>query len=211
MESKTLSYHEKSILSDLTFNIKAGEKVAIIGASGSGKSTLLKALRQQQSVNSAWCPQQPGLVPVLSCHHNIYMGQLEQHSFFSNVRQLIFPSKQVKDTISDIAQSLEIRPQLKQASADLSGGQAQRCSIARAIYSQRRILLADEPLSALDFIQSQQVLHNLCQHFSTLVISLHNIELATKHCQRVIALKNGGILFDKSSQEISASDLALVY
>ncbi len=211
MTNQSLHYHDRVILKNLNLNIKAGEKVAIIGASGAGKSTLLKSLRLQRSENLAWCPQQPGLVPMLSCHHNIYMGQLERHHFLTNLRQLILPSKHVKHDIFTIAQKLEIEPQLKQASANLSGGQAQRCSIARAIYSQQNTLLADEPLSALDFIQAQSILHSLCQHFSTLVISLHNVELAINHCQRIIALKDGVILFDKHSSQVSASDLTLVY
>ncbi len=211
MANQSLHYHDRVILNNLNLNINTGEKVAIIGASGAGKSTLLKSLRQQRSADLAWCPQQPGLVPMLSCHHNIYMGQLENHHFLTNLRQLILPSKQIKNDIFTIAQELEIELQLKQDSAALSGGQAQRCSIARAIYSQKNILLADEPLSALDFIQAQSVLQSLCQHFSTLVISLHNVELAINHCQRIIALKDGVILFDKPSSQVSTSDLALVY
>lgn len=211
MANQSLHYHNRLILQNLTLSINAGEKVAIIGASGAGKSTLLKSLREQHSKDLAWCPQQPGLVPMLSCHHNIYMGQLENHHFLANLRQLVLPSKPVKAAIYNVAQELEIEQQLKQASAALSGGQAQRCSIARAIYSQKDILLADEPLSALDFIQAQKVLRSLCQHFPTLVISLHNVELAINQCQRIIALKDGRILFDKPSSQVSPSDLTLVY
>ncbi len=210
-KQKQLAYQGKKVLEDLNFQINPGEKVAIIGESGAGKSTLLSALREQLPQQVAWCPQQPGLVPMLSCHHNIYMGQLNQHHFFTNLLRLVYPGSEIKADIQKICHSLGLSQQQFCACEQLSGGQKQRTSIGRALYSQKSILIGDEPVSALDEFQAQQVLTLLCDHFSTLVLALHDVALARKYCQRIIALKGGKILFDKKSSQITQNHIDEVY
>lgn len=205
-----LRYGNKQVLSQLQLQIKRGEHVAIIGESGAGKSTLLKALRIQQP-NIAWCPQQPGLVPMLNGLHNIYMGRLHEHHFLYNLRQLIYPSQHVRENIHSLSQQLGLDQQLYQACEQLSGGQQQRISIARALYSQQPIFIGDEPVSALDEYQGEEILQLLCRQFSTLIVGLHDVELALKCCQRIIALKDGKVLFDLSSKQLTSSDLSQVY
>ncbi|MFT5083561.1 MAG: phosphonate transport system ATP-binding protein [Lentisphaeria bacterium] len=209
--NKHLFYGKFSALKHLSLSIQAGEKVAIIGESGSGKSTLLNALREQRPNDIAWCPQRLGLVAMLSCLHNIYMGQLEQHHFLINLKRLIYPGTAIKNEIETIARQLSIDSQLGKACEQLSGGQQQRTAVARAMYSKQNIFLGDEPLSALDAFQAHHVLALLCTTFETLVVTLHDIKLAQEHCQRVIALKNGKIFFDKKSNELSVQDLSQVY
>jgi len=209
--NQRLGYGQHQVLENLDFKIKPGEKVAIIGKSGAGKSTLLLALREQLSQQVAWCPQQPGLVPMLSCHHNIYMGQLDQHSFLVNLARLIYPGLKVKQEIANITQLLSLGGCQFKPCQELSGGQQQRTSIGRAIYSQKAIFLGDEPVSALDEYHAPQVLNILCEHFNTLILALHDVQLAKAHCQRIIALKDGSILFDKNSQQVSNDDIHQVY
>lgn len=211
LKTVQLGYGDNNVLSNLNITIKANEKVAIIGKSGAGKSTLLQALRQQRAQQVAWCPQQPGLVPMLSCHHNIYMGQLDQHHFLVNLWRLIHPGAKIKLAIQNITQSLDIKNQQFTPCSQLSGGQLQRTSIGRALYSQKDIFLGDEPVSALDEFHAQKVLTLLTERFPTLVVSLHDVDLALSHCQRIIALKNGSVLFDKSSTSVSPQDIHQVY
>ncbi len=211
LSTQNLSYGKHTVLNDLNLIIKPGEKVAIIGESGAGKSTLLKALREIQPHNIAWCPQQPGLVGMLNCHHNIYMGQLEQHHFLVNLLRLVYPGKKTKQDIQTIAQKLSIAEVLYRPCEQISGGQQQRCAIARALYSRQDIFLGDEPFSAVDEYQAQQILTLLCESFPTLVIALHDVDLALSHCQRIIALKDGKILLDQAAHTLTATDLAQVY
>jgi len=211
LANKDLVYGQNSVLKNLNFAVKAGEKIAIIGESGSGKSTLLNALRESRPQDIAWCPQQPGLVPMLNCLHNIYMGQLQQHHFLVNLKRLIYPGAKISKEIHIIAQTLAIEDQLHKACQQLSGGQQQRTAIARAIYSGKKIFLGDEPVSALDKFQAQHILSHLCDTFETLIITLHDIKLAQAHCQRIIALKDGEILFDKASNHLTQQELTGVY
>jgi phosphonate transport system ATP-binding protein len=210
-KGQDLFYGKKTVLKNLKIEIESGEQVAIIGESGSGKSTLLKAMREQQAMNLAWCPQQPGLVPILNNLHNIYMGQLEQHHFLSNLKQLVMPSKKIKNEISKVAQELGVVEQLYQSSEEISGGQQQRVSIARAIYSKKKIFLGDEPVSALDEYQSADVLKHLSEKFETMIIALHDVDLARQFCKRIIALKDGSVFFDKKNEDIKETDLEQVY
>ena len=211
LNNQHLGYGAQTVLTNLTLTINLGEKVAIIGESGAGKSTLLSALREQCPHNVAWCPQQLGLVPMLNCLHNIYMGQLHNHHFLVNLLRLIYPGTRITQEISLLTQKLGIEEQLHNACEQLSGGQQQRTAIARSIYSGKNIFIGDEPVSALDAFQAQHVLTVLTQTFDTLVVSLHDIALAKQHCQRIIALKNGQILFDKPSQKVSQQALNGVY
>jgi len=211
LRDRKLGYGAHTVLENLDINIQSGETVAIIGKSGAGKSTLLLALRELLAQQVAWCPQQPGLVPTLSVHHNIYMGQLEQHHFLINLWRLLRPGTIVKQDIQAICQILQIQEHQFTPCQKLSGGQLQRASIGRALYSKKEILLGDEPISALDEFHAHQTLQLLCEHFTTLVVSLHDVDLALNCCQRIIALKAGKILFDKSSSNVSKSDIHQVY
>lgn len=211
LNNQRIAFGTQTVLKNLTFTISCGEKVAIIGESGVGKSTLLGALREQCSQNVAWCPQQLGLVPMLNCLHNIYMGQLHEHHFLKNLKRLVYPGPRITKDISCLAQQLGIEQQLYKACEQLSGGQQQRTAIARAMYSGNKIFLGDEPVSALDGFQAQHVLTVLNQTFETLVVTLHDLNLAKQHCHRIIALKNGQILFDKPSSQVSQEELNGVY
>jgi len=206
-----LTYGPKTVLKNLHLHIQPGEHVAIIGESGVGKSTLLKALREQQASTSAWCPQQPGLVPMLSCLHNIYMGRLDQYNFLINLKQLLYPSAKIRTEIASIAIKLGLEHELQQAAEQLSGGQQQRCSIGRGLFSKKSILIADEPVSALDEFQALKVLDVMKHHFETMVIAFHDIHFARHSCKRMIALKNGGLYFDKQIDTVTDDELKEVY
>jgi len=209
--NQRLTYEGRLVLDNLSLRIHPGERVALIGGSGSGKSTLLKALREQCPDQIAWCPQQPGLVPMLSTFHNIYMGALHRHSVFYNLANLIKPLPAAKRAVSEIAQAIELQHQLFSSVDRLSGGQQQRTSIGRALIQERSVFLGDEPVSGIDEYQSEVLLNLIFQRHNTVVLALHDVAQALRVCTRVIGLKDGAIILDAPSAELEASDLADIY
>ncbi len=206
-----LEYDGLTVLSDINLTICCGERVALIGKSGSGKSTLLKHLREQLSGQVAWCPQILGLVPMLSVYHNIYMGGLERFNTLANLSNLIIPNAKAKIEITALAELLGLSQNLWASVDQLSGGQQQRTAIGRSLFQKKSILLADEPVSALDGFQSQQILSSLIEKHETVVFALHDVELAQQFCDRIIGIDSGCISFDCPSDQLDAKLLSTLY
>lgn len=191
-------------LQDVSVTINAGEKVALLGPSGGGKTSLLNAFQQQCADQVAWCPQEQGLVSVLSGYHNMYMGQLERHNALYNLLNLIKPLAKPKQEITELAETLglDATQHLWKPVALLSGGQKQRIGIGRALYRQRDAFLGDEPVSSLDPVQAQQIIELVLNRHETVVMALHNRQQAFQNFERIIGVKDGKILFDSPAKEL---------
>ena len=199
------------MLNNISLSIAPGERVALVGKSGVGKSTLLAALREQQSNSAAWCPQLHGLVPMLSVYHNIYMGGLQRHNTLYNLLNLIKPLARPLREVADLAQQLQLDESLHTPVEQLSGGQSQRVAIGRALYQQKNIFLGDEPVSAVDDYQAQELLALILKKHETLVLALHDVEQALRFCDRIIGLKDGAIVLDAPSSTLQVTDLVELY
>mgnify|MGYP003386376255 FL=1 len=206
-----LVYEGRVVLDNICLSIAPGERVALVGKSGVGKSTLLAALREQQSNSVAWCPQQHGLVPMLSVYHNIYMGGLQRHNTLYNLLNLIKPLSRPLRDVAALAKQLQLSESLHARVEQLSGGQAQRVAIGRALYQQQAVFLGDEPVSAVDDFQAHQLLTLILEKHETLVLALHDVEQALRFCDRIIGLKEGAIVLDAPSSTLKASDLVELY
>ncbi|MDC0933056.1 ATP-binding cassette domain-containing protein [Arcobacteraceae bacterium] len=211
LENHTISYGEVDILNNINLSIKKGEKIALLGRSGSGKSTLLKNLFDLQKKNSSYIPQELGLINNLSVFHNIYMAHLDTNSTFYNIRNLIKPAKKELTIVNEILEKLFLNDKILSKVSQLSGGQKQRTAIARSLNDDKQILLADEPISALDENLSQVVMDNVKDKFQTVICALHNVDIALKNFDRVIGLNDGKIVLDKCSSEITSIDTTMLY
>ncbi|MGB1226988.1 MAG: ATP-binding cassette domain-containing protein [Poseidonibacter sp.] len=211
LQNESISYFETVILDSLSLEIKKGEKVALLGKSGSGKSTLIKRLYELKKDEASYIPQELGLVNNLSVFHNVYLARLDDYSTFYNIRNLIKPASKEVEAIKSILIDFDLEDKIFVKNHDLSGGQKQRTAIARSIFNQKNILLADEPISALDEYLSSKVLQTLNEKFETIVCALHNVDLAVEHFDRVIGLKNGKILVDKKCTELTNDDRQKLY
>jgi len=210
-EQARLGHPGQAVFRNLTLHIAKGEQVALLGPSGSGKSTLLAALREQQADSVAWCPQSADLVPMLSVFHNIYMGALDRQHSLTNLRNLIWPTRAQKHAIGELADRLGLTDKLFTSVDRLSGGQAQRVALGRAIYSQRQVLLADEPVSSVDEHHGLTLLQQLLGRHDTAVVALHDRSLALQCCSRVIGLRDGIIALDAPCQSLTLADLDALY
>lgn len=210
-ENETILYDNLIAIDSLTLDIKEGEKVALLGKSGSGKSTLLKRMYELQNENSSYIPQELGLVNNLSVFHNVYISKLDSNSLFYNFRNLIKPAKKEINGITNVLNDLLLEDKIFVKSHNLSGGQKQRVAIARALYEEKNILLADEPISALDEFLSKKVVDKLTSSFKTVICTLHNVDLALENFDRVVGLKEGRLLLDKKCEDITTQDREALY
>ena len=225
-------------LVDINLQIKAGERVALVGSSGAGKSTLIsllngtllpsqgevwvlgrnlarlgsKSLRQvQRQVGTVY--QQFHLVDNLRVIHNINAGHLGHWSFLKAAVSLIWPLE--VETATQALVRVGIPEKLYERTDHLSGGQQQRVAIARVLVQNPTAILADEPISNLDPERSRDIIQLLC-HLSkdsgkTLVTSLHAIEYARSYYQRIIGLRQGRMLFDAPAEAVSPAMIAALY
>ena len=211
LQSANVSYEGKTALHNISLQIRRGEKLALVGHSGSGKSSLLKLLYSKQKNNSALIPQEYGLVQNLSIFHNVYMGQLGRKPGWYNLLNLIKPLAEPVAAVNTILQSLQLNEKIFDPVATLSGGQQQRTAIARALYHNGKILLADEPVSSLDETQSKLVMKLLCSQFETLIFSLHDVDLALEFCDRVVGLSHGKIVINSLAKNLTRTELLELY
>jgi phosphonate transport system ATP-binding protein len=211
LDNETATYGTRSVLSGVTLSIGRGEKVALVGESGAGKTTLLRLLRAQQEGDTAWCPQEHGLVLPLSVFHNVFMGQLDRHSSLYNLRNLLLPVRGEVVAVEKLLHNLGMGEWLWSSVDKLSGGQQQRVAVARALFSARCTFLGDEPVSAVDEYQGRAILDLVMKHHETVVLALHDIELALATCSRIIGLQEGKIVLDAPAAELSPQALAPLY
>jgi phosphonate transport system ATP-binding protein len=211
LSNEDLGYDGGAVLRGISIEISKGERVALIGESGAGKSTLLSVLQDRHGGNTALIPQQPGLVRSLSVFHNVYMGSLHRHGAAYNILNLVWPRKSEIARIRPIVDRLGLGDKLFEPAGELSGGQHQRTAIARAILQGGDAVLGDEPVSAADNHQSRVILAALAETFPTVVLAMHDIDLALEFSTRIIGIKDGGIALDAPAAELTRSGLDFLY
>lgn len=207
----TASFGGERVLGPLSLKVSNGEKVGLVGKSGAGKSTLIRLIYEQVNRRASLIPQELGLVNALPVFHNIYMGRLDERPSWYNTLTLIRPFRKDSQAVRLLLAELSMAEKLWIPSASLSGGQRQRVAIARALYRKAELLLADEPVSALDGPMSHAVMTLLRDRFSTSVIALHDVELALAYCSRIIGIQDGQVALDEPSSKLTAADILPLY
>ena len=205
------SFGSKRVLGPISLQIAAGERIGLVGRSGAGKSTLLNLIFDELRPQAAFMPQELGLVQSLSVFHNVFMGRLPANPTWYNIANLIRPFRRELDSIQPLLERLSIEDKLKSAVGSLSGGQKQRTAVARALYQQADILLADEPVSALDGPLAHAVMAALTDTYDTAVVALHDVELALRYSTRIVGISDGIVALDEPSDRLSPRDLLPLY
>ena len=211
LQAQSLGWGQQCVLGELDLNIYEGEKVAIIGKSGSGKTTLIRALHQQAPEKVALCGQEYGLVPSLSVFHNIYMGQLDKHHFIYNFANLLRPFKKEIGAVTSLTNQLELTDVLFKSAERLSGGQQQRVALGRALFQNKSIFIGDEPVSSIDEVQAEKLIQFIMSRHHTTILTLHNVDIALRFCDRIIGLRHGVIELDSLVKDISSAQLRSLY
>jgi phosphonate transport system ATP-binding protein len=211
LEGACAAYGGHRAVGPVTLTIGEGEHVALVGRSGAGKSTLLSLLFDPARRELALMPQELGLVQTLSVFHNVYMGRLAAHSAWYNVANLVRPFAREIEGVGEVLDTLGMRAKLWSRVGELSGGQRQRTAVARALYQRAAVLLADEPVSALDVTRAEDVMRTITSAYATAVIAMHDVELALRHCTRIVGIDGGRVALDEPSHRLSVQDLLPLY
>jgi lipoprotein-releasing system ATP-binding protein len=202
-----------NVLQDINLNVKSGEQIAIIGSSGSGKSTLLHLLggldnptqgqiwiagKQMNKLSAAkraiWRNQNLGF--VYQFHH-----LLQEFTALENVSMPLLirgcSTKEAKEKAADILIKVGLEKRLQHKPGEMSGGERQRAAVARALVSNPKCLLADEPTGNLDQRTADQVYEsmlNLNQTIGTsLILVTHAPDLAAR-MDKILRLVNGKLM-----------------
>jgi len=211
LTDEDFGYRGDIVLRDISIEIEQGERIALVGQSGAGKSTLISVLQSRYAANTAYVPQDLGLVPTLSVFHNIYMGSLQRNSLVRNLLNLVWPRPAEIDLIRPIAEQLGLGDKLFEKVGELSGGQQQRTAICRAIFQGGDACLGDEPVSANDQHQSRVIMDALAASFETVVLAMHDIDLALEYSTRIIGIKDQSIALDVAIDKVNRADLDALY
>jgi len=193
------------VLKNINLKINKGEIISIIGPSGSGKSTLLRILANLEFVDSGEIINN-GSIGMVFQNYNLFSNL----SVIDNVKIGLIDYKKLCDNSAE-KKATEMLCQVglgaKQNNfpSQLSGGEKQRVSIARALAMESDIILFDEPTAALDPELTEEVLltiKNLVKKDLTLLVVTHEIEFAKAISDRIIFMEMGEIILDASLEEI---------
>jgi phosphonate transport system ATP-binding protein len=211
LTNANLGYKQSSVLRNISLEINEGERVALVGESGAGKSTLLAALQTQMQNKAALIPQDLGLVHNLSVFHNIYIGRLNSYSSVYNLLNLAWPQRREVQKITPLVEQLGLVDKLFKPTGELSGGQQQRTAICRALFQGGSAIIGDEPVSAVDKHMADIIMKTLIAKFTTVVLAMHDVDLAIKFSTRIIGIKDSAICFDQSTVDLTRQDLDFLY
>jgi phosphonate transport system ATP-binding protein len=141
----------------------------------------------------------------------VYMGRLHQRSVWRNLRNLFLPLKVDIGLVLPVLKTLRLDDKIHTSVGELSGGQQQRTAVGRALFHPGDILIADEPVSAVDEHQAREILKSITVNKPTVVLAMHDRALAIKFADRLIGIKNGVIALDEPASGMKPSDLDDLY
>lgn len=210
-------------LHDVSFGVEKGDFIGIMGASGSGKTTLLNCLSTIDTASSGEVILDGMDITKLS-EKNVAAFRRENLGFIFQDSNLLdtltmeeniglpltiknFPSDDIDKKTKEIAEKLGITETLKKFPYQVSGGQKQRCAAARAVVTDPKLVLADEPTGALDSKSARtlmEVLSNLNKTLDTTILLVTHDPLAASYANRVLILRDGQV-FHKLRKEAKAT------
>ncbi|RDU96182.1 phosphonate ABC transporter ATP-binding protein [Trinickia dinghuensis] len=225
-------------LQDMNLSVEAGDMVVVLGSNGSGKSTFMKCVvglnrpttgtvevagrdlttlsgkaMREARMPLALISQHANLVRRRSVLANVCCGALGRHRTLATTLGRM-PRDEIDPALGYLAE-VGLAELAGQRAGTLSGGQAQRVAVARALAQAPQVLLADEPVASLDPEAADEVMR-LLRRLATedglaVVCVLHQPELATRYADRLVGLRRGKTVFDRPASDVSQREIADLY
>ena len=225
-------------LKNINLEIEQGEFVAIIGLSGAGKSTLLRTINRMHDITDGelivngenvndlkgkslrkfrrhigMVFQSFNLVTRTTVINNVLTSRVPDMPFYKSMIGVF--SKEDKVIALEALDKVGILDKAYVRADQLSGGQQQRVALARTLAQKPEIILADEPVAALDPITATQVMDDFKRINEemkiSVLINIHHVDLALKYATRVIGIKAGEIVYDGPSNMVDSEILKQIY
>ena len=238
--SHVMKYYDgaRPALDDISFSVRKGEFVSVIGPSGAGKSTLLRCINRMIEISKGEARfegisvgqlnrkdlkklrskigmifQHYNLVDRLTVIENVLHGRLGSKSTLAGA--LGRYTREEKKQAMDVIAMLGLAEQVYQRCDRLSGGQKQRVGIARALVQDPKMILCDEPIASLDPSASRIIMEQL-KRFSkemhiTLIVNLHQVDVALKYSDRILGVNKGRLVFDGWPGDLSPERISEIY
>ena len=225
-------------LDDVNLTIQDGEFVAIIGRSGAGKSTLLRSVNRMHQITAGTLTVNDTDVSTLSgkslrrFRRGIGMvfqsfNLVTRTTVIKNVLSACVPDmpfwrvllgtfrKEDKIKALESLDKVGILDKAYMRADQLSGGQQQRVALARTLTQDPRIILADEPVAALDPVTAKQVMQDFVRINQemgiSILLNIHHVELALEYADRIIGIRAGRIVYDGPSANVDQKVLDAIY
>ena len=210
----TFAYDSEAVLRELSFEVKPGESVAVIGANGAGKSTLLQLLvglwpKFQGSVNLFGKKLEKNNLPLIRKDLGFVFQDSDNQLFMNTVyddiafgpRNLGLSDALVKEKVVQALQEVGAEHLLDRAIYKLSGGEKKLVSLATILAMEPQAILFDEPTIALDPRNRRNFIRLLNKLVQTKIIATHDLDMALDACERTILLANGRIIKDGPTEK----------
>jgi len=214
-------YGERTVLEDISLDMRRNEFIGIIGPNGAGKSTLMKVLtgnlppsaggvlfqgKALERYTNRWLSRRmavvhqslENLLPI-PVYDFVMLGRFPFQGFLKG------ESAEDRENVERSIEETDIGPLRERAVDELSGGEKRLVFIARALAQNRELILLDEPTAHLDIqhtMKIMDVLHNLHSGGTTVITILHDINTAANFCTRIVALKDGRLFADGTPEEV---------
>lgn len=238
IKNLVIEYKEVRAVDSVNLKVKSGEFIAVIGSSGSGKSSLMKSINLLVKAKSGsikldnkemtdlsskdlrlmrrkigFIFQDYNLIDRLSVIENVLTGRLGYKSSLKSLLGIF--SKEEYEKAQKALEKVGLLEKSFVRGSELSGGQKQRVAIAKVLVQEPNLILADEPVASLD-INSSKIIMEYFKKINeeqgiTVIINIHDVNIALKYADRIIALKKGKIVFDNKRSEITDDILRSIY
>lgn len=224
----SFNYESRTVLDDITFDLSSSHILALLGVNGAGKSTLLKCIDKILTPVKGAVYIDDFNVHTLHgevfAHKVGYMPQRNEDSVVTVYDMILLgrkpyfkwePSQNDYDVVEKYIKTMSLSDLAFRPMSSLSGGEAQKVILARAFAQEPDFILLDEPTNSLDIKNQLEVMglirHIAKDHGQTIIVTMHDINLALRYCDKFILLHHGSIYSAGSPEIINEKNIKTVY